>query len=239
MGMTRILVVNPNTNPKNTKVIADAIAPFTPLGVEVETVSPDKGPVGLESYYHNYIASVNVHKRIVEAEKEGYDGVVIACYGDPGIEGAKELVDIPVVGITEASYALARILATKFLVVVSAETAVPRQIRYIKSLGLPDYQYAVRPIGLTVLGVMSDRMSAKDMIAKNCEIALKETGSEIIVMGCSGFSGLRAELEKQLNVPIIDPVVAGVQVCATLINMGLSQSKVSTYKTPPVFEIKE
>ena len=239
MGMTRILVVNPNTNPKNTKVIADAIAPFTPLGVKVETVSPDKGPVGLESYYHNYIASVNVHKRIVEAEKEGYDGVVIACYGDPGIEGAKELVDIPVVGITEASYALARILATKFLVVVSAETAVPRQIRYIKSLGLPDYQYAVRPIGLTVLGVMSDRMSAKDMIAKNCEIALKETGSEIIVMGCSGFSGLRAELEKQLNVPIIDPVVAGVQVCATLINMGLSQSKVSTYKTPPVFEIKE
>jgi allantoin racemase len=237
--MTRILVVNPNTNPKNTKVIADAIAPFVPLGVEVETVSPDKGPVGLESYYHNYIASVNVHKRIVEAEKEGYDGVVIACYGDPGIEGAKELVDIPVVGITEASYALARILATKFLVVVSAETAVPRQIRYIKSLGLPDYQYAVRPIGLTVLGVMSDRMSAKDMIAKSCEIALKETGSEIIVMGCSGFSGLRAELEKQLNVPIIDPVVAGVQVCATLINMGLSQSKVSTYKTPPVFEIKE
>ena len=237
--MTRILVVNPNTNPKNTKVIADAIAPFVPLGVKVETVSPDKGPVGLESYYHNYIASVNVHKRIVEAEKEGYDGVVIACYGDPGIEGAKELVDIPVVGITEASYALARILATKFLVVVSAETAVPRQIRYIKSLGLPDYQYAVRPIGLTVLGVMSDRMSAKDMIAKNCEIALKETGSEIIVMGCSGFSGLRAELEKQLNVPIIDPVVAGVQVCATLINMGLSQSKVSTYKTPPVFEIKE
>ena len=93
----------------------------------------------------------------------------------------------------------------------------------------------MRPIGLTVLGVMSDRMSAKDMIAKNCEIALKETGSEIIVMGCSGFSGLRAELEKQLNVPIIDPVVAGVQVCATLINMGLSQSKVSTYKTPPVF----
>jgi len=237
--MTRILVVNPNTNPKNTKVIADAIAPFTPPGVEVETVSPDKGPVGLESYYHNYMASVNVHKRIVKAEKEGYDGVVIACYGDPGIEGAKELVDIPVVGITDASYALARMLATKFLVVVSAETAVPRQIRYIKSLGIPDYQYAVRPIGLTVLGVMSDRMSAKDMIAKNCEIALKETGSEIIVMGCSGFSGLRAELEKQLNVPIIDPVVAGVQVCATLINMGLSQSKVSTYKTPPVFDIKE
>ena len=235
----KILVINPNTNPKNTKVIEDAVKTYIPTEFQVDVVNPEKGPIGLESYYHNFLASVEVHKVIVDAEKNGYNGVVIACYGDPGIEAAKELVNIPVVGITEASYALARMLATKFLVVVSAETAVPRQIRYIKSLGIPDFQYSVRPIGLTVLGVMSDRMSAKDMIAKNCEIALKETGSEIIVMGCSGFSGLRAELEKQLNVTIIDPVVAGVQVCATLINMGLSQSKVSTYKTPPVFEIKE
>lgn len=235
----KILVINPNTNPKNTKVIADAIDPFVPDGTKVEVVSPARGPIGLESYYHNYLASVNVHERIVEAEKEGYDGVVIACYGDPGIEAAKELVDIPVVGITEASYAYARLLSTKFLVVVSAATAVPRQIRYIKSLGIPDFQYDVRPIGLTVLGVMSDRMSAKDLIANNCEIALKDTNSELIVMGCSGFSGLRADLEEQLKVPIIDPVVAGVHMCDSLIRMGLAQSKVSTYKTPPVFEIKK
>jgi len=237
--MTKILVINPNTNPKNTDVIAKAIEPFTPQGVQVDTVSPDKGPVGLESYYHNYLASVNVHDRIIQAEKEGYNGVVIACYGDPGIEAAKELVDIPVVGITEASYALASLLGTKFLVIVSAETAVPRQIRYLKALGIPDYQYAVRPIGLTVLGVMSDRLNAKELIANNCEIALKETGAEVIVMGCSGFSGLRKDLEKLLNVPIVDPVVAGVQVCNTLINMSLAQSKVSTYKTPPVFDIKK
>jgi len=235
----KILVINPNTNSKNTKVIADAIKPYETPELQVDVVNPEKGPVGLESYYHNYLAAVEVHKMIVDAEKKGYDGVVIACYGDPGIEAAKELVDIPVVGITEASYALARILATKFLVVVSADTAVPRQIRYIKKLGIPDYQYAVKPIGLTVLGVMADRVSAKDLIAKNCEQSLKETGSELIVMGCSGFSGLRSALEKQLGVPIIDPVVAGVHVCATLVNMGLSQSKLSTYKTPPVFEIKE
>jgi len=235
----KILVVNPNTNPKNTKVIEDAVKPCISKEFQVDVVNPEKGRIGLESYYHNYLAAVEVHKVIVDAEKNGYNGVVIACYGDPGIEAAKELVNIPVVGITEASYALARMLATKFLVVVSAETAVPRQIRYIKSLGIPDFQYAVRPIGLTVLGVMSDRMSAKDLIAENCKIALKETGSELIVMGCSGFSGLRADLEDQLQVPIIDPVVAGVGICATLIRMGLAQSKVSTYKTPPVFEIKE
>jgi len=42
-------------------------------------------------------------------------------------------------------------------------------------------------------------MSAKELIAKNCEIALKETGAELIVMGCSGFSGLRGDLEKEFK----------------------------------------
>ena len=86
---------------------------------------------------------------------------------------------------------------------------------------------------------MSDRLNAKELIANNCDIALKDTGAEVIVMGCSGFSGLRKDLEKLLNVPIIDPVVAGVQLCNTLINMNLAQSKVSTYKTPPIFDIKK
>jgi len=234
----RILVVNPNTNPKNTKVIADAIAPYQTPDLQVDCVNPEKGPLGLESYYHNYLASVEVHKLIMDTEKKGYSGVVIAAFGDPGVEAAKEIVNIPVVGIAEASYALARLLATKFLVVVSADTAVPRQTVYIKKLGVPDYQYAIRPIGLTVIDVMKDRMSAKELVAKNCEIALKETNSELIVMGCSGFSGLRSELEKQLKVPIIDPIVAGVHICAALAKMGISQSKMLTYRTPPKFEIK-
>ena len=237
--MTKILVINPNTNPKNTRVIAKAIEPYTPEGVQVDTVSPDKGPVGLESYYHNYLSAVHVHERVVQAEKEGYDGVVIAAFGDPGIEAAKELVKIPVVGITEASYAFARLLGSKFLVIVSADTAVPRQTRTLKAMGFPDYQFAVAPIGLTVLGVVDDRVNAKQLIADNCKVSLKETGAEVIVMGCSGFSGLRKDLETMLSVPIIDPVVAGVQMCNTLINMDLAQSKVGTYMTPPVFEVKK
>jgi allantoin racemase len=86
---------------------------------------------------------------------------------------------------------------------------------------------------------MEDRMSAKDLIAKNCQESLNETGAELIVMGCSGFSGLRSDLEKKLGVPVIDPVIAGVHVCAALVSMGLAQSKSTTFRTPPQFEIKQ
>lgn len=201
----RILVINPNTNPKNTKVIADALSAYKKPDLEVNVVNPDKGPLGLESYYHNYLAAVQVHKIVAEAEKNGYDGVVIAAFGDPGLDAAKEIANIPVVGITEASYSLVRLLATRFLIIVSAETAVPRQLRYIKQLGIPDYQYAFKPIGLTVLGVMEDRMSAKDLIAKNCQESLNETGAELIVMGCSGFSGLNRILRKSLGFQSLTP----------------------------------
>ena len=235
----KILVINPNTNPKNTRVIEKAIQPFTPPNCTVDVVNPEKGPLGLESNYHNFMAAVETHKMIKKAEEQGYDGVVIACYGDPGIEAAKELVNIPVVGITEASYALAPMLGSKFLVLVSADTAVPRQVRYLKTLGISDHLYAIKPLGVDIIGIMSDLVNAKELIANNTGKLLKETNTEVIVMGCSGFSGMRTDLEKYLNVPIIDPVVAGVQLCSTLINMKLAQSKVNMYKIPPEFEIKE
>ncbi|MBN1682812.1 aspartate/glutamate racemase family protein [Candidatus Bathyarchaeota archaeon] len=185
------------------------------------------------------MAAFNVHKTILEAEKEGYDGIVIASFGDPGIEAAKEIVEIPVVGITESSYSLARLLCTKFLVVVSADTAVPRQVRYLKALGYPDHQFDVRSIGLTIIDVMSDRMNIPEVLAKSCGPALKETGAELVVLGCSGFSGFRKDLEDLLQIPVIDPIIAGVNVCESLIRMGLKQSKQATYKNPPVFTIKE
>lgn len=234
----RVLVINPNSSPKNTQVIADAVAPYLRRDLQVDCVNPEKGPVGLESYYHNCLASVEVYKIVRDAEARGYDGVVIAAFGDPGVEGAKEIASIPVVGVAEASYALARLLGVKFLVIVSADTAVPRQVSYIKRLGIPDHMYAVRPIGLTIVDVMKDRIGVKELVVKCCEAALNETGSELVVMGCSGFSGFRSEIEKQLGVPVIDPVVAGIHVCEALARMGLAQSKVLTYRKPPEFEIR-
>jgi allantoin racemase len=234
----RILVINPNTNPENTKVIASALLPYQTGNLMVDVINPERGPVGLESYYHYDLAAIEVHKLVVSAEKQGYDGVVIACFGDPGIEAAKELVKIPVVGMAEASYALARILATKFLVISDCDTAVPRQIRYLKKLGTPDYQYAVIQIGLTVLDIIDDREGARDSMITKCRQALKESSAELIVMGCSAFSGLRSGLEQELQLPVIDPAVAGLHVCMTLVQMHLSQSKTLTYKTPPDFEIR-
>jgi allantoin racemase len=234
----RILVINPNTNPENTKVIAAALLPYQTGNLRIDVINPERGPVGLESYYHYDLAAIEVHKLVVTAEEQGYDGVVIACFGDPAVEAAKELVKIPVVGMAEASYALARLLATKFLVISDCDTAVPRQIRYIKKLGIPDYQYAVIQIELTVLDVMDDRAGARDSMITRCRQALKETSAELIIMGCSAFSGLRSELEKELRVPVIDPVVAGVHVCVALVQMSVSQSKALTYRTPPNFEIK-
>jgi allantoin racemase len=233
----RILVINPNTNPENTKVIAAALLPYQTDNLRVDIINPERGPVGLESYYHYDLAAIEIHKLVVTAEEQGYDGVVIACFGDPAVEAAKELVKIPVVGIAEASYALARILTTKFLVISDCDTAVPRQIRYIKKLGIPDYQYAVIQIGLTVLDVMEDRAGARESMIRKCRQTLNETSAELIVMGCSAFSGLRSELEKELQVPVIDPAVAGLHVCMTLVQMGLSQSKKLTYRSPPNFEI--
>jgi Asp/Glu/hydantoin racemase len=83
---------------------------------------------GLDGFFHpltNRLTDRNVYHQIVAAEKEGFDAAITACYYDPLLQGVRTAVDIPVVGIAEASMHMAAILGYRFGVVsISPEGAL-------------------------------------------------------------------------------------------------------------------
>jgi len=249
VGFLKILVINPNTNPNNTRVIAEALTPHKEPGLEIEVVNPETGPEGMEAYYHKLLAGYHIIPMIAQAEKDGYDAVVIAAFNDAAMEAAKELVNIPVVGMMEASLIWPLILAHKILILVSANSAIPRAERALLQIGLPESRYFVRSIGMDVVDIIPPDVdldtpegiaaAAEQQIFFNCKKAVEETNAEAIILGCSGFSGLGVKLQKELNTPVIDPIVAALYTAVALVKMGLAQSKRLTYATPPIFKIKE
>jgi len=48
------------------------------------------------------------------------DGAILAAYGDPGLFGARELFDIPVVGVSEAAMLTACMVGQRFVIVTFA-----------------------------------------------------------------------------------------------------------------------
>lgn len=228
----RILVINPNTSKEVTKQIEESIMPYKRADVDLKTVNPNRGAAGIESYYHKSIAALETVKLTRKAEKNHYDAVVIACFSDPGLEAARELVQIPVVGIGEASILLAALLGHRFSIIVILKNSIPRAERLVIQVGLTSKLASIREIGMGVVELERNKKMGKKLILERCKKAIEEDGAEVIVLGCAGMSGLAQSLQNELGIPVIDPTLAAFKIAEILVDLGLTQSKVALYKGP-------
>ena len=95
-------------------------APGTEVGI---TDVPD-GPTSIESAYEEYLSVPGTLQRVQAAERDGYDAAIVGCFGDPGVDAARELVEMCVVGPAEASMLFACTLGHSFSVITVLESVV-------------------------------------------------------------------------------------------------------------------
>ncbi|UCH37762.1 MAG: aspartate/glutamate racemase family protein [Candidatus Bathyarchaeota archaeon] len=230
----KILVINPNTSTEVTHQIEESLKPYQRTDVELDVVNPERGPPGIESYYHKAIAAVETIKLTQHAEKNQYDAVIIACFSDPGLEGAREVVRIPVVGIGEASVLLAASLGHRFSIIAILKNSIPRAERLVGQLGLTPKLASVREIGMGVVEMEEAKEKGWQRILERCRSAITVDDAEVIVLGCAGMSGLAQKLQRELGVPVIDPTLAAYKIAEVLVDMDLTHSKIALYKGPSV-----
>ena len=208
----RIKVINPNTTLEMTEGIGDAARSVARPGTEIIDVSPEFGPTSIESYYDEYVAAVGVLDEIRKGESEDIDAYVIACYGDPGLHGAREMTEKPVIGIAEASFYTASMLAARFSVV----SVVPR----------------IRTTPLYVLDIDKDPVGSFEKIREEVRRSVKEDDAEAVCLGCAGFAKFAQDLEDELGVPVLDGVVCATKQAEVLVELGKTTSKLKTYRPP-------
>ena len=135
----------------------DIVEPSTTLnGTSFET-----GTAHLEYQFYEHLATHNVIKKVFDAEKSGYDAVVIGCFYDPGLREARELVRIPVIGVCEASLHIASMItAGKFSILVGRKKWIPKMADNARNYGFEPKISSWRILDLTVPD-MSDREKSK------------------------------------------------------------------------------
>ena len=152
----KIKVINPNTTMEMTEGIGEAARSVARAGTEIVAVSPEFGPASIESYYDEQVAACGVLDEVRKGESEGVDAYVIACYGDPGLHAAREMTEKPVVGIAEASFYIASMVAARFSVV----SVIPRVRTLLEEMvhgyGMTERIVAIRTTPLYVLDIERD-----------------------------------------------------------------------------------
>jgi allantoin racemase len=217
----RIRVINPNTTPSMTEVIAAAARSVAAPETRIAGVTSRAGAVSIEGHYDEAMSVIGLIDAI--NEDPDADAYVIACFGDPGLLAAREIARGPVLGIAEAAMHVASFVATGFSVVTTLERTRVIAEHLVRNYGMEHHCRKVRAIDIPVLEL--DNPASRALILTECERAIAEDRSGAIVLGCAGMADLVRYLEDRLGLPVIDGVKAAVKLAEALVSLGLRTSK--------------
>jgi allantoin racemase len=227
-----IKVINPNTTPAMTRAIGDCARAVAAPGTLIDAVHPQLGPASIESHYDEALAVPGVLAEIARGERDGVDGYVLACFGDPGLAAARELARGPVLGIAEAAMHAASFLGRGFAVVTTLGRTRGRAWDLVAQYGMTGRCRAVRACEIEVLALDSDP-NARKVIVEQCRLALEQDGADSVVLGCAGMAGLCAEISDEIGAPAIDGVRAATAFVQSLVSLGLRTAAAGEFAAPP------
>ena len=227
----RILVVNVNTTASMTAAIAISARRYARADTEILATQPVWGPESVDSFMEGYLSAAAVVERVTTFE-EPFDAVVLAGFGEPGREGLREVVAVPVLDVTDSAAAFACQLGYRYSVVTTLARSIPSIQENLRNAGLLDRCASVRATDLSTLELEQDERTTRERLAAEARLAIEEDHAEVICLGCAGMAGLDKELEQVLGVPVVDGVVAAVKLAEGLYDYGVKTSKIGAFAAP-------
>lgn len=228
----KIKVINPNTSHEMTESIHRAALGCARPETEIVTTCPEKGPVSIENFHDRIFAGTGLIMEVHKGVKDGFDAFVVAAACDPGIEAAKEISDVPVIGMAEAGIYMSALLADRFSIVTVLPRIKPLIQRALDRSGMGGKCVSLRSTNVTVLDCEENPELVRSELLRECRLALDEDGAEAIWLGCGGMTAFADQLESELGVPVLDGVVCAVKLAEALVDMKKMTSKRLTYARP-------
>ena len=228
----KIKVINPNSSREMAEAMGKAARSVARPTTEVVAVNPEMAPASIESYYDEFLCVPGILDEIMKGDRQGFNAYIIGCYGDPGLNAAREVTDKPVIGIAEASLYTAAMLAARFSIV----TIIPRfkvcLEEMVRSYGFEHRVANIRTTPLYVLDAESDQQRCLKELGAEARRAMEEDDAEAILLGCGGFAEFANQLEQEIGIPVLDGVVCATKMAEALVDLGRTTSKRKTYRFP-------
>lgn len=223
----KILVINPNTTASMTAKIGAAARAAARPDTEIVATNSQSGPASIQGFLDVATCVPGLLEEV--ARHSDVDAIVIACFDDTGLDAVRTLVSVPVLGIGEAAYHAASMIANKFSVITTLSRSVPGLESNLMRYGLAQKCGRVRATDIPVLKLEEGDPATLAKIRSEIGEAIEQDQAEAIVLGCAGMADLMAQLSAEFGLPVIDGVAAGVTFAEALVNNHLSTSKIGAY----------
>jgi allantoin racemase len=227
----RLLVINPNTTAVVTARVADAARTALP-GVDVTGSTGRFGAAYISSRASFAVAGHAALDCLAE-HGAGADAVLLACFGDPGLDALREVSPVPVIGLVEAACCEASSGGRRFAIVTGGERWASMLEEMIQMRRLQDGLVTVHTVAPTGGQIAEDPDGALDLLASSCRDCAQRRGAEAVILGGAGLLGLAARIQSRCDVPVICSVEAGFRASADALARR-ERGDAATVTTPSV-----
>ncbi|MCI9486755.1 MAG: hydrogenase expression protein HupH [Lachnospiraceae bacterium] len=195
-----------------------------------------RGTASIECEYDEAMCAPDIIARCIEAEKAGYEGVFINCFGDPGVRAARECVRIPVFGGFEPVMHLALGLADRIGIVTVLPNVLPMIRGAVAKAHLGERVVCVRSVDIPVLELSSHEKLCNALYEESLK-AIREDGAEAIVLGCTAMIDVMETVQERLHeagyrIPVLEAAQSAVMFLELTVKMGLKQSRMTYMPVP-------
>lgn len=227
----KLLLLNPNTSASVTALIERAALAVRPADVEISAMTAPRGVPYIATRAEAAIGGAVALEMLAEVHGD-FDAAVIAAFGDPGLGGARELFDIPVIGLAEAGMLTACALGRKFAIVSFSGTLAPWYAECVAWHGMEARCCGVRTLDVNVGDVGAVQREAGDALVDLALRAVREDDADVIVLAGAPLAGLAGSVRDRIPVPTVDCVGAAVGLASSLTRLKPVKATEGTFRRP-------
>lgn len=233
MNTMRLLIINPNISTSVTALIeAEArlsASPDTSLTMQTAPF----GVAYIETRFEALIGAYAVAQLAAE-HVQGHDAVIVAAFGDPGLAGLREVLPVPVLGLTESALASACLLGHRFSIIAISQRISAWYREVVEANGLIGRLASIRALDRPLASIGSVQADHAEALRALCERAVAEDGAEVIILAGAPLAGLARAMRGQLPVPVVDGVSSAVKHAESLVALAPGKARRGSFAPPPV-----
>lgn len=223
--MTHITLINPNTSTATTAMMTDIARKYLPAEATIEGITAANGvPMILDE--EQLGAATDGVMEMGLAKSGESDGLIISAFGDPGLELLREICDIPVVGICEASMLEASLGGRRFGIATVTPDLVGSFAGKADALGLAPFFTGTRLTTGNPITLASDPQRLHAALAVAVRECFEKDGAEAVIIGGGPLGQAADDLQRLLSAPVIAPIRSAIELLLSRIAAPRPQERI-------------
>lgn len=228
----KLLIVNPNISESVTALIeAEARRSIGP-DTQITAVTATLGVAYIETRFEALIGAYAVAQQVAE-HVAGHDGVVVAAFGDPGLNALREALPVPVTGMTEAAMATACQLGSRFSIVSISPRMRGWYLDTVHNSHLSSRLASFRALQQAPSNVATVQTEQAERLVEIAHQCVREDGADVIILAGAPLAGLARTIQHRLPVPAVDGVSCAVRQIEALVRMQPAKATAGSYAGVP------